>query len=284
MADQSDEPGSSGEPGPSDEPRSSGGSGSPSQPRSDADVEALRLKRHAVLSTALPFPDLDWSETKNDTENLKRIRDHSVSLANSTLDWYLDNHKTKKWLAQTLHFIMFSFVALAAIPPLLKIGFGNGLQSACGYCDLLNNHTGELALVLLGIAGVAKLWDSMAGYTVDWMRFITTAARINQELSKFQFEWESIDLATREPPAPKTTTTNGSPDQGTDGAVAKEVCPYCGFSHPVEKLSARQRKVKLAEAFCAKILDKVDGEISVWANELKKRYDRVAGHPSAQDK
>ena len=164
------------------------------------DVEALRLKRHAILSTALPFPDLDWSDREKDTENLQQIRDHSVSLANSTLDWYLDNHKTKKWLAQTLHFIIFSFVALAAIPPLLKIGFGNGLQSACGYCDLLNNHTGELALVLLGIAGVAKLWDSMAGYTVDWMRFITTAARINQELSKFQFEWEGIDLATRDQP------------------------------------------------------------------------------------
>lgn len=232
------------------------------------DVEALRLKRHAILSTALPFPDLDWSDREKDTENLQQIRDHSVSLANSTLDWYLDNHKTKKWLAQTLHFIIFSFVALAAIPPLLKIGFGNGLQSACGYCDLLNNHTGELALVLLGIAGVAKLWDSMAGYTVDWMRFITTAAQINQELSKFQFKWESIDLATRDKP----------------DAAANEVCPHCGFGHPVEQLSPRQLKVKLAEDFCAKILDKVDGEISVWANELKKRYDKVAGHPGAQDK
>ena len=90
MADQPDQP------GPSDEPRSSGEPGSPGQPRPDADVEALRLKRHAVLSTALPFPDLDWSEAEKDTENLKQIRDHSVSLANSTLDWYLKHHKTKK--------------------------------------------------------------------------------------------------------------------------------------------------------------------------------------------
>ncbi len=133
---------------------------------------------------------------------------------------------------------------------------------------MLNNHTGELALVLLGIAGVAKLWDSLAGYTVDWMRFITTAARINQELSKFQFEWEGIDLAARDQP-------------GTD---EKEVCPHCGFSHPVAKLSPTQRKVRLAEAFCAKILNKVDDEISVWADELKKRYDRVASHPGAQGK
>jgi hypothetical protein len=264
MADESDNPPSSGE------QRSPSQPPSPGQSRSDADVEALRLKRHAILSTALPFPKLEWNDDKKtDTENLKQIRDYSESLANSTLDWYLDHHKTKKWLAQILHFIIFSFVALAAIPPLLKVGFGNGLQSACGYCDLLNNHTGELSLVLLGVAGVAKLWDTLAGYTVDWMRFITTAARINQQLSKFQFEWEGIDLAVRDNP---------------DADEAKEVCPQCGFSHPGKKLSRTQRKVKRAEEFCAKILDMVDGEISVWADELKKRYDKVAGHPGARDK
>ena len=240
------------------------------------DVEALRLKRHAVLSTALPFPDLDWSDKKNDTANLKRMRDYSASLANSTLDWYLDHHKSKKRKAQTLHLVIFFFVGLAAIPPLLKVGFGNGLQSACGYCDLLNNHTGEIALVLLGIAGVAKLWDSNAGYTVDWMRFITTAAQINQELGKFQFEWEKIDLATRDLPA--NVVSEPSPNQRQD------VCPHCGFSHPIETLTATERKVKLAAEFCTKIFDMVDGEIAAWANALKKRYDSVAGRPGAQDR
>jgi SMODS and SLOG-associating 2TM effector domain 2 len=268
-----------------------------------SDVEDLRLERHAILSTALPFPDLDWSKQENDAKNLKHIRDYSVSLANSTLDWYLDHHKSKKRKAQTLHLVIFFFVGLAAIPPLLKVGFGNGLQSACGYCDLLNNHTGELALVLLGIAGVAKLWDSNAGYTVDWMRFITTAARINQELGKFQFEWEKAELATRDLPAPSATATKESPgpDPGAEGTVAKvvseptptpapappqrqEVCPHCGIGHPIENLRPTERKVKLAAAFCTKVFDMVDGEISAWANELKNRYDRVAGRPGAQDR
>jgi hypothetical protein len=132
MSDQSGEPQSSGEPL------------SPSEPRSDVDVDVLRLKRHAILSTALPFPKLDWRNQKNDAENLKEIRDYSESLANSTLDWYLAHHKSKKRKAKTLHFVIFLFVGLAAIPPLLKVGFANGLQSACEYCDWLNNHTGVL--------------------------------------------------------------------------------------------------------------------------------------------
>jgi hypothetical protein len=258
-----------------------------------SDVDVLRLNRHAILSTALPFPELDWSNKENDAENLRGIRDYSESLANSTLDWYLDHHRSKKRKAKSLHFIMFLFVALASIPPLLKVGFGNGLQSACGYCDWLNNHTGELALLFLGIAGVAKLWDSNAGYTVDWMRFITTAAQINQELSKFQFEWDKIDLATRDQSNSRAAAAAGSPDpdQGAGGTEAnvvskpparQEYCPHCGFNHPVENLTPAQRKVRLAEIFCAQILKIVGGEITVWSDELKKRYDKVTSHSSPQ--
>jgi hypothetical protein len=256
-----------------------------------SDVDVLRLNRHAILSTALPFPKLDWSNKEDEAKNLDRIRDYSESLANSTLDWYLDHHKPKRRKAKSLHFIMFLFVALASIPPLLKVGFGNGLQGACGYCDWLNNHTGELALLFLGIAGIAKLWDSNAGYTVDWMRFITTAAQINQELGKFQFDWDKIELATRDPPSRPAPNGSSDEEKGAGGKEAEpparqkeEVCPHCGFSHAPEKLSPSERKVRLAETFCTQILKIVSVEIAVWSDELKKRYDKVTSHSSPQGK
>jgi|SRR5580700_1384293 hypothetical protein len=255
MSDQSGEPQSSGEPL------------SPSEPRSDVDVDVLRLKRHAILSTALPFPKLDWRNQKNDAENLKEIRDYSESLANSTLDWYLAHHKSKKRKAKTLHFVIFLFVGLAAIPPLLKVGFANGLQSACEYCDWLNNHTGELALVLLGIAGVAKLWDSNAGYTVDWMRFITTAVQISRELSKFQFDWDKFELARRDRPV-RSAVAGEASNQSSDPAQTAA--------------SPTEQQIKLAQDFCEQIFKMVCGEIVVWADEFKKRYDRVASHSSPE--
>jgi hypothetical protein len=249
---------------------------------SAVDVTALQLRRHAILSTALPFPKLDWTYQDADAENLKHLRDYSESLANSVLDWYLAHQKSKKRTAQIIHFFMYFFVGLASIPPLLKVGFGNGAQNACayGYCDWLNNHSGELALVFLGLAGVAKLWDSNAGYTVDWMRFITTATRINQELNSFQFEWEKIDLAVRDRPG----QTEGAADPEAMRPPKMEACPHCGFSHPVEKLAPTERKLRLAEAFCAQIFKIVGGEITAWADELKKRYDKVTGHAGTQDR
>jgi hypothetical protein len=263
------------------------------EPALHPDILRLRLKRHAILSTALPFPKLDWSNKDNQAKNLEHIRDHSESLANSTLDWYLDHHKSKKHTAQAIHFIIFLFVALAAIPPLLKVGFGNGLNGVCAYCVWLNDHTGEFALLLLGIAGVAKLWDSNWGFTVDWMRFMTTAALINQELSKFRFDWERIEVAARVLHHRAAGAANGSPDQSSETNAAsappdgpkEEKCPHCGSVYRAEELSLAERKIILAEAFCAKILNIVGGEIGVWADELKKRYDKAAAsHPNAQER
>jgi hypothetical protein len=255
MTDQSGEPLSPSEPH------------SPSELRSDVDV--LRLQRHAILSTALPFPKLNWRNQASDEENLKEIRDYSESLANSTLDWYLAHHKSKKRKAKTLHFVIFLFVGLAAIPPLLKVGFANGLQGACEYCDWLNNHTGELALVLLGIAGVAKLWDSNAGYTVDWMRFIATAVQISRELNKFQFDWEKIDLARHNQPD-RSAAAEGASDPSSGPAQTAA--------------SSTEQQVERAQKFCEQIFEVVGGEIEVWADEFKKRYARVASHSSPQEK
>jgi hypothetical protein len=232
----------------------------------DRIVDELRLRRHDILSTALPFPKIDWTTQGDDKKNLELVRDYAEGLANSTLDWYLHHQKWKKRLAQCLHLIIFLFVALAIIPPLLKLGIPSGLQSGCAYCDWANSHAGEVALVLLGIAGVAKLWDYNAGYTVDWMRFFTTAATINRELTKFQFEWDKIDLERRAAP-PMTDVSGNKVDDP-------------------EKLDLirTQRQLERAKLFCELILATVDGEVAIWADEFKKRYAKMVNHPGQDSK
>jgi hypothetical protein len=248
-------------------------------------AEELRLHRHAILSTALPFPDLDWSRAETEAANLKRIRDYCESLANGILDWYLENQASKKWWAQWLHRLMYLLVAIGGLLPLLKVGFDKVIPGALG--EFLVSHAGELAIFFLGFAGAIKLLDSNGAYTADWMRFITTAARISQELIKFQFEWDKIDLAQRlqaerlaaaksDPPSDEP---EDEPKPCTCGAKANlEVCPHCGYYHHIKRLAAVEQKLKLAADFCSNILNIVGGEISVWADELKKRVDRIASH------
>lgn len=250
-------------------------------------AEELRFRRHAILSTALPFPQLDWSDAKTDGENLAEIRDYCITLGNSVLDWYLAHHQKKKRWAKALHFWMYFFVALGGIPPLLKLGFDNLLRSVFNHAipdwfiDAVTNHAGELSVFFFGIAGAIKLWDTNFGFTADWMRFITTGMRLSQELTRFQFDWDRLDLAQRLRTAPQRPSDHDTPPAAAppDG---EERCATCGYSHPVKQLTPTQEKLKLAAEFCASVFATVNSEVSVWADELKKRVDRLPGH-GAQD-
>jgi hypothetical protein len=257
------------------------------------DVEELRLKRHATLSTALPYPKLDWSDRGSDKENLKRLRDYCESLANSTLDWYVNHHRPKKQRAQRLHYVVYILVALAGIAPLIKIVVGGVLTDPIS--DFINSHAGEIALGFIGVAGAIKLWDTNGGYTVDWMRFITTAAQISQELTKFQFNWDKLELRRRrqeERDAAANSDAEKKPDGPAEGIKPApggrqpqfEICSSCGSCHPIDNLDPTDSQIKLADEFCEKIFNIVSAEISVWADELKKRVDRMASHHSVPDK
>jgi hypothetical protein len=226
-------------------------------------------------------------------ENLALLRDYSESLAYSAMDWYLDHQKKKKKTAQYLHWIIYSLVAIAGLFPLLKLttvdilGSCANAKSSDLWCGL-SSHAAEAALLFIGFAGGFKLWDTYGGYTVDWMRFMTSAARINRELAKFQFDWEKIDLkssdkGTDDGPAGATAPQPAAgPDADlksnpSDSKGKFEVCPSCGPCHPV-RFNPTELKVKLAGEFCSKILDLVGEEISVWATELKKRMDLMPAH------
>jgi hypothetical protein len=267
-----------------------------------SEIEELRRTRHAALSTALPFPILDWTDKTRDKENLIRLRDYSESLANSAMDWYLQHQKLKKRFAWTLHFFMYFFVGLAGLFPLLKISYADlsSVLSSNTVATLsaLSNHAAEIAVVSAGIAGLIKLLDTNWGFTVDWMRFFSTATRINKELMKFRFDWDGLDLGERsvlakagaidnsahqsaEATSNKDTQTPAGDKPPTDTKVTNTdaaICPTC--KRPLAPPDPSELRRKLASDFCLTILDIVGAEISVWADELKKRMDQIdARHP-----
>jgi hypothetical protein len=258
--------------------------------------EEIRRARHAILSTALPFPELDWTNKTDDKENLIKLRDYSESLANSAMDWYLGGHKKKKRLAQGLHFWIYFCIGLAGLFPLLKLTFVDILGSCSSsreFWCIISTHAAEGSLLFIGFAGGLKLWDNNWGYTVDWMRFMTTAAQISRELTKFQFDWEKVDPKNRQRTernankAQQKSSLNSNGDAKVGSAPKKtkyEICPSCGCCVPIDHLDPTQNKIKLAGDFCAQILDIVDKEISIWADELKKRIDQIPAHHPLQSK
>jgi len=153
-------------------------------PKADIDDdERLRIARHHRLCTAIPFPALNWQE-QDVEKSLARLHDYAVQIANSSIDWYLQRKRAKKFFARTLHSLTFLFGILAAIIPVLKM-FSTELQSQLMrllFAGLVTNPSAfaaETALVLIAIAGGFALIDRAAGFSADWMRYLTTAERIN---------------------------------------------------------------------------------------------------------
>lgn len=269
-----------------------------------SEIEELRRARHAALSTALPFPILDWTDKTRDKANLIRLRAYSESLANSAMDWYLQHQILKKRLAWTSHFFMYLFVGLAGFFPLLKIGYADFSSvlssSAVATLSALSNHAAEIAVAFAGMAGLIKLLDTNWGFTVDWMRFFSTATLINRELIKFRFDWDGFEPGGQSLPTnadavgtsanksvEATSNKNDAQIDPASNAIqaaspAVPTCPAC--KRPHDLLDTTEGRKKLASVFCLKILDIVGAEVSVWADELKKRMDKIPAQQPGQSR
>lgn len=239
----------------------------------DDAVADLWRARHTKLRTALPFPELDWSDETAVSASLERLRDFVESIAHGAIDWYLEKKTVKKRIAVVLHWWTYFFGVLAAIIPLGMLYVGTFFEPELlarlfGINVKLSSIAAETALLLIGIAGAATLIDRSAGYTTDWMRYMTTAALINQARLKFLFAWNELEWTLPYPPLPAGSTPRPKPVSGLPATTAGPAPD--GPDDPVA------RRIYLAREFCFEVLDLVGKETSVWTDELKQRVAQMA--------
>jgi hypothetical protein len=224
-------------------------------------IKELRTARHEKFCVALPFPRLDWTNKDAVEGNLAELRDYAEQLANSALDWYLDKKTSKKRFARCLHNWTYFFGILAALIPLLKISTLLDLALVKQYFGPnASSGAAEASLALIGLAGGLTLIDRTAGFTADWMRYITTASRINRALIEFQFKWNKLDYNS-----PCLGASSIDPPQQPAGSGKKTPEP-----DPVAQ------RIELAYKFCLEIFDLTGQETSIWADELKERVAQMA--------
>jgi hypothetical protein len=231
---------------------------SPKIPEDDDVADDLRVSRHLRLCTAIPFPSLSWVNPKDNEANLEEVHDYAVQLANSAIDWYLEKKKWKKFFAKLLHYLTYLFGTLAATVPLLKI-FSTQAEGEIvkwvfrGSVANPSAFSAELALVLIGLAGGFNLIDRYAGLTTGWMRYVTTAARLNRTLIAFQFAWNEVERTASLQSSSSSEARPKKPDSVT-------------------------QRIELARKFCLDVLDIIGEEMAVWSDELKERVAQFSRH------
>jgi len=226
-------------------------------------LEDVQIFRHRNLCAAIPFPKLSWADKNNESTNLERLHDYAVQLANSAIDWYIHKKFIKKRFSRSLHVLSYLFAILGALVPLFKI-FSPEVESKILHSiGLAADHGSiavEAALVLIGVAGGFNLIDRFAGFTNDWMRYMATAMRLNQELIEFQFRWSELERAA---------STNPSPPDPPGKRAIKEIDPI-------------KSKIDMVHKFCSRVLSIVEEETSAWADELKNNVAQFTQHIMTQ--
>ena len=223
------------------------------------EVSWLRILRQHGFCIAIPFPPLDWSKPEAIRESLHELHDYAEQMGNSALDWYLEKRTAKKRRAKFLHGTTYVVAVLAAAIPLINLS--NLFTS--------RSLTAEASLALVGVAAGLALIDKSAGYTADWMRYVTTAAQINRALLEFHFAWDRLESTLPYPPGNAT-----SDDLAKISLPATERRPR-RRAREANPVGAR---IDIVKEFCLKIAEAVELETSAWATDLKERVAQLDRH------
>ena len=126
----------------------------------------------------------------------------AVAHANSRIDWYGQNAKTKATSAKRLRKWSLILFAVGTIAPisvafLMQIAeqFGTGVQTrdewnTFDYFALL--PMAEVGYLLLALAGALIIFDQFFDSSGSWIRFRQSEARLQVLLAEFRFAWAGL--------------------------------------------------------------------------------------------
>lgn len=131
--------------------------------------------------TNLPCADVDhlsWSPT-DVPKSLEAVRNFAEQQAHDAIDWYYRKKGAKAFISRLMRILA---IALATVGGLIPI-VGN-LPGVAARWQLE-----KWGYVALGVAAACIALDKFFGSSTGWVRYITTAQNIQDDLYTFQLDW-----------------------------------------------------------------------------------------------
>ena len=119
-----------------------------------------------------PFKEQDLEE-----QDLKVLRKNVETKATESINWYLKHKNTKARSSKFLRVSSIIFIFIGGISPILQgLEWFNGQDCQYGY-------------IALAFAAVCIAFDKFFGFSSSWMRYMTTAIKLQKALANFQTDW-----------------------------------------------------------------------------------------------
>jgi len=135
--------------------------------------------------------DLVWGTDEEIHSSLDQLFAFADSQATEAIAWYQKSKRGKKRYSQGTRLLAIFSTTVGGLLPIVF--------TAVPYFEPWSedHDFALLGYLFLGLAGAAVALDKFFGYSHSWMRYMTTAQRLQGDLVDFRLDWERREAALR---------------------------------------------------------------------------------------
>ena len=159
--------------------------------------EPAKRKVPSINIDRVEFPELTWKSDGDVANGLTALYKHAEARAESTITWYLRAKASKSFNSRALRLLTILLGTLGGLAPILDSA---GLT---GWLPMGAEAT-EIGFLLLGLAAACVAVDKLFGFSSGWMRYITTAMALQEDLSHLRMDWAATMVRSRSRPLSTT--------------------------------------------------------------------------------
>ena len=117
------------------------------------------------------------NESDLEEKDLKTLRREAETKAKEAINWYIQRKNSKSAWSK--------FLRISAIFMI----FAGGLSPILQGIEWLNLQDCQYGYIALALAAVCIVLDKFMGFSSSWMRYMTTAVKLQKALADFQTDW-----------------------------------------------------------------------------------------------
>jgi SMODS and SLOG-associating 2TM effector domain 2 len=180
----------------------------------------------------IPFPNEPGHDDNAKAKYIHDIYQYAGQKADEAISWYLSKKTGKQRMAQILRF---AAIVLTTVGGLIPLVIASHVLPAPGNAAPAIEY-GQFGYIALALAGACVFLDKFFGFSSGWMRYITTAMKLQRMREEFNVDWAILQSATH----------SAVPDA-----------------------TEREAMLKCAQTFLLAVMGEVESETTAWAAEYK---------------
>ena len=138
---------------------------------------------HSVDIEVAPLEALSWQTGADVEASINTLYHYAEASAQESIAWYWNAKRPKARWSQFLRLAAIALATLGGLAPII---------ASLDWFSQSGRLVGQLGYISLGLAAACVGLDKFFGFSSAWMRYVTTAMALQEELSAFRMDWAKL--------------------------------------------------------------------------------------------